>query len=119
MFIFVFIIHCITNIIYSDLSPLFTFVLQCICLFYVVVNCPSNVLRQQRAVIPITSGTSVTVTSGASGAPVTSVTPITVTSGTSVTVTSGASVTSVTPVTTTGNKQNQGEERYVYTYLAN
>lgn len=40
---------------------------------------------------------------------------IPVTSGTS-----GAPVTSVTPVTTTGNKQSQGkhqgEERYVYTY---
>ena len=118
--------------IQSDISPLSTYVLQCICLFYVVVNCPPNVLRQQRAVIPVTSGAPVTVTSGApvsvtSGAPVTvtSGAPVTMTSGAPVTVTSGASgvpVTSVTPVTTAGVKQSQGkhrgEERYVYTYLA-
>ena len=86
--------------IQSDLSPLSTYVLQRICLFYVVVNCPPNVLRQQRAVIPVTSGAPVTMTSGASGVP----------------------VTSVTPVTTAGMKLSQGkhrgEERYVYTCLA-
>jgi len=58
-------------------------------MFYVVVNYPPTVLRQQRSVIPVTSGAPVTT----SGAPV---------------ITSGKKQS---------QGKHQGEKRYLYTYL--
>jgi len=86
-------------------------------LFYVVGNCPPNVLRQQRVIFsgtPVTSGVPVT-----SGAPVTSDVPVT--SG--IATASDAPVTSGVLVTTTSNKQSQGKRQkyvctvYSYTYV--